>query len=212
MSKLKIGISRHEIEFLFTNARFNIRQIEYIRELCRLLGKYMFVDMDVLKARSKDGIGLSYIKKSVNNHIVTEMQEETHKGKKDIYYYQLGMGGKYILDKNQDKYNAMGFLSGIDEKGRILTFNHFALENDYDIDMRYIQEPRHRYFFCKKGIVCYFPEAIKENKLVQELRRTFSTKEKVPGSEEIRGKFNFIPIDKEIIKIGSKTRTTLIRD
>lgn len=212
MGKYGVGISRHEIEFLFTNARFNIRQIEYIRELCRLLGKYMFVDMDILNARSKDGIGLSYIKRAVNSHIVTEMQEETPKGKKEIYYYQLGMGGKYILDKNQDRYNAMGFLSGIDEKSRILTFNHFALENDYDIDMRYIQEPKHRYFFCKKGIVCYFPEAIKENKLIQELRRTFSTEENILDADKIRKKFNFIPIDKEIIRIGSKTRSTLIRD
>lgn len=210
MGKYGVGISRHEIEFMFTNARFNMRQIEYIRELCRLLGKYMFVDRDILNARSKNGIGLSYIKKAVYYHIVTEMQEETEKGKKDIYYYQLGMGGKYILDKNEDRYNNIRFLAGREEKSRILTFNYFALDNNYDIDMRYKQDGEGRYFFCRNGIVCYYPDAIRENKLIQELRRLLSTEENILGADEIREKFNFIPIDMKLIEIGSKTKTTLL--
>lgn len=210
MSKYSVGISRHEIEFMFTNARFNMRQIEYIREICRLLGKYMFIDRDILNARSKNGIGLSYIKKAVYYHIITELQEETEKGKKDIYYYQLGMGGKYILDKNEDRYNSLSFLAGREEKSRILTFNYLALDKDYDIDMRYRQDGEGRFFFCKNAIVCYYPDVIKENKLIHLLRRMFATEEHIAGADEIREKFNFIPIDKKLIEIGSKTKTTLL--
>lgn len=205
-----VGISRHEIDFLFRNARFNLEQIENIGEICRVLGKYLFVDRTILDARANRDIGLSYLQRAVKNHIITEMQHQNNKEKKDVFYYQLGMGGKYLLEKAGETYFDMNILADKDMKGRILTLNYFMLKNGYDISSKYDQDSLHRFFFCKDAIICYFPNIVKEIEIIRMLIRKFSTPDGSPTVEEIRKKFNFIPVEKQLIAIGGKTRTILV--
>jgi len=204
-----IGISRHEIEFLFRNAKFNLEQIENIGEICKVLGKYLFVDRTILDARANKDIGLSYLQRTVENHIITEMQHQNANRKKEIYYYQLGMGGQYLLDKAEENYFNINILAGREMKSRILTFNYFALEKGHDITFRYGQDKKHRFFFCKGGIICYYPKNIKEMEIIRILIKKFTEDDVVPRIEEIREKFNFIPIDKDLLDIGYKTKTIL---
>jgi len=205
-----IGISRHEVEFLFSNARFNLEQIENIGQICRILGKYLFIDRNILDARANEKIGLSYIQKAVNNHIITEMQYQNSKGKKDVFYYQLGMGAKYLLEKAGETYFDINILADKKMKSRILTFNYFIIEKGYDISFKYAQDSLHRFFFCKDSIICYFPNIIKEMEIIRMLIRKFSTADGSPTIEEIRDRFNFIPVEGKTIDIGGKTRTILV--
>ncbi len=206
---MRIGVSRHEIEFLFRNAKLNLDQIENIGYICRVLGKYLFVDRTILDSRANKKIGLSYLEKAVNHHIITEMQYQNSNEKKKIFYYQLGMGGQYLLEKANENYLEMNILADREMKSRILTFNYFALEQGYDMNFRYGQDDKHRFFFCKEGVICYFPMVIKEMEIIRMLIKKFTTEDGPPTVDEIREKFNFIPVEKDIIDIGGKTKTTL---
>ncbi len=205
MSKNNTGISRHVIDFLFNNARFNLRQVEQIKELCLILAKYMFVDRNLLEKRSKNGIGLSFIKKAAYYNFIAELQEENQKGKKNIYYYQLGQGGIYLLQKAEYNINQMNILAGKEEKQRILTFNYFALENNIEPEFCG-QDQQNRFFMCKNNTVCYFNNHIKENKIIQKLCEALTTKESVVKPEQIREMYKFLQIDKKMIEIGAKTQ------
>ncbi|MGO1581571.1 hypothetical protein [Senegalia sp. (in: firmicutes)] len=203
------GRSRHEIEHLFRDARFNNRQIDKIFEICKVIGKYMFVDRNILDARSDIKIGLSYLERAVINRIITKMQHEDSKEVRDLYYYQLGMGGRHLLQKSGERFNDMHIAAGEKMKSRLLTFNYFMLEYDYDLSMGYEQDYKHRFFFCKGGIICYFEDSIKEMELKRILIRRFSSPDNEVTMKDIESRFNFIPIDRDLIDVGDKTKTTL---
>lgn len=210
-----INGTRLEIEYLFRSARFSHEQIENIGHICRVLGRYIFVDRDVLEARAGKKIGLSIIKKCAKHNIITELQHQDGKVKK--FYYQLGMGGISLLEKAGEVFIEMNILADHRIKSRILTVNHFALEHGYDITMRYSQDAKHRYFICKKDIVCYFPQAIKEMEILKRFQQMFKVKVdgvfQYPAIEELQEKFNFVPVESCLIDVGLKTRSsTMVGD
>lgn len=207
--------TRLEIEYLFRSARFSHEQIENIGHVCRVLGRYMFVDRDLLQARAGKKIGLSIIKKCAKNNIITELQHQDEKDKR--FYYQLGMGGMYLLEKAGEGFIEMNILADHRAKSRILTFNHFALDKGYDIALNISQDNKHRYFMCKKNIVCYFPKVIKEMEILKRFQQMFKVKVdggfEYPTIEELRDKFNFMPVENNLTDVGLKTRSsTMVGD
>lgn len=208
-----INGTRSEIEYLFRSAKFNLEQIEMIGHICRVLGKYMFVDRTILEARAGKKIGLSFILKCSKHNIITEMQYQNKSGLKDIFFYQLGMGGMNLLEKAKERFHTMNILADKEMKSRILTFNYFAAEKGYDISMKYQQEIKHRFFFCKKGVICYFPRVIKEMEIIRILISHFSEpqEEYIPTVEDIRGKFNSIPVGMDLLEIGLKTKNSYMK-
>lgn len=207
---MRTGTSRHEIDFLFKNSRFNVETVENIVTLCKVLAKYMVVDKTIFDKRCNNKIGFSYLRKAIENHIITEMQHQDGSEKKNIFYYKLGMGGTYLLEKMRERYIDLNI--GIDKEmyGRILAFNYFALENDYDIDLNALQDMKHRFFCCRGGVICYFPKDIKEIQIIRMLIPNLATEEETPTPNDIKEKFNFIPINKDLIDIGCKTKTTVL--
>ncbi len=203
---MNIKGTRTDIDYLFRNAMLNLEQIKNIGDICRILGRYIFVDRFILEARAGERIGLSCIKKAGEYNIIAEMICSDKNGSANRYFYQLGPGGYYLLEKAGERHIEMNILADAEMKSRILTFNYFALENNYDMTLKYNQDRKHRYFICKGDVICYFSGAVTENEIIWGLIGSLSKKDGDPfTSTDIRNKFRFMPIEKKMIYVETKT-------
>ncbi|QUI25885.1 hypothetical protein HZI73_26090 (plasmid) [Vallitalea pronyensis] len=205
--------SKFEIEHVFRGAIFDHEQIYKVKKICETLGKYMFLDRTLLEERAGEKIGLSYLTRCIKHNIIAQLKHEGYEGgSKDIYYYQLDVGGYNLLQRAGIRHNEMNILADHEVKSRILTFNYFIRDNDLDVDQDYIQPITHVFYFCIDGLICYYPDKITEPTIIKILQRMF-TREKdgtivVPSFEEISDRFSFREIDMALIDVGKKSRTT----
>ncbi|GKX32330.1 hypothetical protein SH1V18_48100 [Vallitalea longa] len=204
--------SKFEIEHLFRGGIFNNEQIYKVKKTCEVLGKYMFLDRTLLEDRAGERIGLSYIGKCINYNIIAQLKHNGYDGSKDIYYYQLDVGGYNLLERAGIRHNEMNILADDKVKSRILTFNYFIKNNNMDVDRDYFQPIHHTYFFCKNSIICYYEDKIKETKILKILQLMLTEKKdgevREPSIEELRERFSFRQIDMELINVGETSKTT----
>ncbi len=204
-------MNRWEVEELFRNGGFTPLQIEKIGELLRILGRYMIVDWEVLQARANEKISLKYLKILTTRNIAVELSQPIEGTTEEKYLYQLGATGIYALDKAKEMYNELNILADHGARSRILTFNHFAIARDYEL-LFHKQDKKHRYFFCKGNIVCYFPDEIKEIEIIRvimEYKRSQGIEDITP--DQVREEYKFIPINIKIIPLGMKTKNRYYR-
>jgi hypothetical protein len=204
---MKRHIHRNDIGYLFTNARFNIKQTEKIVEMVEILGRYLFLDRNLLERKSRHGIGLSYLEKATKYDIIVQMRDETRTKMNDTFYFQLGIGGKYLLQYMEKNFHDLIISAGRREKSNILTFNIFADEKGYDISMKYKQYRDYTYFICEDNIICYMPNYLSDKETAEKL---INTQLKDLSFKEAYEKFNFIPINIEPVIIGSKTKNVIL--
>jgi len=200
-------IHRNDIGYLFTNARFNIKQTENIVEMVEILGKYMFLDRNLLEKKSKNGIGLSYLEKAAEKDIIVQMRDETKTKMNDIFYFQLGIGGKFLLQYMGKNFHDLILSSGRREKSNILTFNIFADKKGYDISMRYQQDKDYNYFICENNIICYMPNYISDKEVAEKL---IVNQIKNLSFKKVYENYNYIPIDIKPLIIGSRTKNVIL--
>lgn len=206
-----------EVEHLFRGGIFSHEQIRKVGKICKVLGKYMFLDRELLELKAGEKIGLSYIDKCKKNNIITELKYNREGDEKDKYYFQLDVGGLNLLDQAGMGYIQMNILADEIMKSRIITFNYYAHNSGKDIDMKMPQDYLHRYFFCKGNMITYFKEEITEEKIIEKLQIVFGekdpkTKEIIPlDAEEIKTTFRFYTIDMDLIDVGNKTKSTEIK-
>lgn len=146
------SISRFEVETLFTDV-LNMRQIENIGNLLKILGIYVFLDREQLDYFSEiifgAKIGLSYIKRAVKYNLVSEIQADSES---DKYYFQLKAGGFYFLENIGFQYRRLNLDAGRKERQQILSTNRYLIEKKYLLDVDYEQgllEP----LFVKSNII-----------------------------------------------------------
>jgi bisphosphoglycerate-independent phosphoglycerate mutase (AlkP superfamily) len=200
-------IHRNDIEYLFKNARFNIKQTEKIVEMVEILGRYMFLDRNLLERKSRNGIGLSYLEKATKHDIVVQMRDETRTKMNDTFYFQLGIGGKYLLQYMEENFHDLILSAGRREKSNILTFNIFADEKGYDISMKYKQDKTYIYFICENNIICYIPNYLTDKETAEKL---INNQLKSLSFKEAYNNYNYIPIDINPVVIGSRTKNVIL--
>lgn len=225
--------SKIEVEFLFHHARMTTEKVEKIYDLCRLLGRYTFLDRVLVEKLSSNGIGMDTIEDASRLGLVTEAQENsTQYGKKNIFYFNLATGGINFLHYTGDPINDLFIAAGRAEKSRLLTANYYFQENNIVPNPYERQDKRHRYFFMENEKYYYFSDAIwidvltqgvaekeneklrKEHKKMTELEDKFIDEETGEvidkfTSASIKDKYSFIDITKDKIPIGNLTRTVL---
>ncbi len=204
---MKKYIHRNEIEYLFKNARFGISQAEKIVDLVEILGKYMFLDRNLLELKSKEGIGMSALEKATKHDIIVQLREETREGIKNIFYFQLGVGGKYLLQYMEKDFHDLILSANRREKSNILAFNISADKKGYDISMSYKQDRDYNYFICKNNVVCYMPDYISDKKVAERL---IKNQLKNVSFKKAYENFNFILIDIKPVIIGPKTKNVIL--
>jgi hypothetical protein len=201
-----------DIVHLFKGGIFNHEQIHKVGMICKILGKYMFLDRELLEQKAGEKIGLSYIDKCRKNDIITELKYRNENQEKEKYYFQLDVGGLSLLDQAHMGYQEMNILADDIVKSRILTFNYYAHNSGKDIDVTMPQDPHHTYFICCGNIVTYFKRWIKEETLIAKFCIMFGevdkkTKDVIPLTrEECLEVFRFKEITDELIDVGKQTQ------
>lgn len=205
MRKLReIGATGFEVEVLFRRV-LNMQQIHYISWVLRSLGKYMVLDRDMIAARMGKKVGLSYLQKAKEYGLIAEYKYKDGEEEKNKYYFSLAPGGLYFLEAEQYAHHKLRLDADHEERTRILTFNRFALDNGYDINMGFQQDRRYRFYFAQsrkgnKTPACYHPEVIKEEQLreilLQMLNRHSKKEKEKPElpPEAVDESFDLIPI------------------
>lgn len=211
------GYSRFDVEYFFIHNRFDIEYVEKMYLLCQLLGLYTFLDRFLIEEMAK-GIGLEIIKFARHYGLVIESQEETEaKGKKPVFYFNLGTGGLNLLRQTGDHINPLFLAAGRQEKSRLLTVNYFMYENNLKIKKRENQDKKHRYFTTSCDKILYFKDSIKKRYIAQKMADQWTSKEIRQHGDEARTFtvddvleiVDFIEINRERVQIGERTRTTL---
>lgn len=205
------SLTRYELDILFRNI-LNQDQIKYISLLCKLLGRYMILDREMINTRAGEKIGLSYIKRAIENGLITELQYQDGKGKKPEYYFQLNTAGVAFLESIEYRANILRLDTDQAARERILSFNRYAIDEGYEINLYYPVGFKYNYFFCnssrtKKCVVCYFENKISEQKLIEILYKMLFEKEQEPKPIEIVNEtFDFEKIHPKVLyNIGNKT-------
>ena len=191
---IKVGTSRHEAMHMFTSDIYSIKQLESIWSLLEILGKYTYVDNKILESRAEKmdkKIGIRAVNLALRDGLIIQAYDP----KKDEYYTHLAQGGMYAMEKAQKVYNALYLAARKEERERILTLNHYLLDQDFDLLLGN-QDFRNRYFFCTDNKIVHFPETINEKEIIRELQRQAAeyNPKKVPGEKDIRLKYTFIPL------------------
>ena len=206
-----------DIAHLFRGGIFSHEQIHKVGKICKVLGKYMFLDRELLEIKAGEKIGLSYLEKCKKNNIITELKYEREGEQRDKYFFQLDVGGLSLLEQAGMGYVQMNVLADDVMKSRIITFNYYAHNSGKDIEMGMPHDYLHRYFFCKGNIVTYFKQVISEEKIIEKLQIIFGekdpkTKELIPLTpDEVKMMFRFYSIDLDLIDVGNKTKSTEIK-
>ncbi len=190
------GLMPFEVEVLFRQI-LNMDQIKYISSLLIALGKYMVLDRDMINQRAGK-IGLSYIRKAAETKLISEYQYLDDQNFRDYYFYSLAPGGIYFLESEGFPFHKLPKFTNQQHRERILTFNKWALEHNYIINVEIPQSRKFDYFITneKKGpdtIVGYFENIVTEQQVKAQLEAM---------TEE---KLTFKKIEIPMIEIGNKS-------
>lgn len=167
------GIVPFEVEVLFRQI-LNMDQIKYISNLLIALGKYMVLDRTMLDERAGK-IGLSYIRKAAETKLITEYQYYDDQEFREYFFYSLAPGGIYFLESEGFPFHKLPKFINQQHRERILTFNRWALNQNFSINGEISQSRKYDFFITneKKGsdtIVGYFENMISEQKVKEQLQ------------------------------------------
>jgi hypothetical protein len=202
------GAMPFDVEVLFRQI-LNLDQIKYISGLIITLGKYMVLDRSMLDLRAGK-TGLSYIQRAAETKLIaeyTDMYDETSGGKK-YYFYSLAPGGIYFLESEGFAHHKLPKYTNQQHRQRILTFNKWAIANNYGINMQLPQSHKFDYFVTDKKVegamvVGYFSDLTNEDKINDELKKLIFDAKQQGKDIDFTLKYEAITIP--MIKIGNKS-------
>lgn len=197
------GATGFEVEILFRSV-LQDEQIHYIDKLLKVVAKYQVCDKDIIDARLRYKLKLKYIKKSVMSALINQYKQD------DTHYFTMAPGGMYYIENVKYTLNRLPLNADHMYKGRVLTFNRWALEKEYDLDG--CSESCY-WYTCTDGtskIAAHYPDADMKlveaklyEKIVKDLTQGMSKKEleafTPPPREIVHQEYRYEVIDKEIV-------------
>lgn len=201
------GIMPFEVEVLFRQI-LNMDQIKYISNLLIALGKYMVLDRDMLDERAGK-IGLSYIRRATETKLITEYRHRDDQQIHDYYFYSLAPGGIYFLESEGFPFHKLPKYTNQQHRERILTFNKWALDQNYTINAEIPQSRKFDYFITneRKGpdaIVGFYENMINEQQATDQIQIAIDEANK-KGAVISDQSFVFEKIKMPMIEIGNKS-------
>lgn len=201
------GIMPFEVEVLFRQI-LNMDQIKYITSLLIALGKYMVLDREMLDKRAGK-IGLSYIRRATETKLITEYRHRDDQQIHDYYFYSLAPGGIYFLESEGFPFHKLPKYTNQQHRERILTFNKWALEQNYTMNANIPQSRKFDYFITneKNGpntIVGFYENMISEQQAIDQIQIEIDEAKK-KGVMILDENYDFEKIKMPMIEIGNKS-------
>lgn len=186
--------SMQEIERLFYSGKLSERTRNMIGTTVQILGRYMFIDRNILNYRAEkiigEKIGLSFIKRAIELEIIVELQDamfplkDPDKISGNHFYYTLAVGGLNLLRLSKTTFRQFNILDKYEEKLRVLQFNYMAMDDKLNwIFSEYSDLKEYLYFHCKdskdRNVILYFSDEINKDELLTRLCKIYITRNKL---------------------------------
>lgn len=154
--KNQIKGSSFEVDWLFRSGHLTPGQSENAGMICKALGRYLFLNRNLLNIYCKQNVRLSDLNRCKRWNLITELEDRLISGEKQ-FYFQLGHAGYTLLSKAGYPHHTLNILAGRQEKSKILTFNLWASNRK----LRIIScDTRYNWFECQdpdgKVLVAFF--------------------------------------------------------
>lgn len=165
-----------KLEEDFKGGKYSDEQIQLLIEITKVLGKYIFIDRNILQYRLAKKIGLSHIERAKKLNLLIEYKDpdalNSYFEKKDNqYFYRLGLAGEVLLEMENIFYNSFKISTPSQDKMKVLQFNYFAMENGLDLKTGsgLISDfNNYNYFHCEIenfNVIAYLNDYITEDEL-----------------------------------------------
>lgn len=194
------SLNKFEVENLFRN-RLNTMQINNIALILNVLAKYMLMDRAMLQERVGEKIGLSFLVHAIDYGLIVEYKYKNNNAEeeKPKFFFALNTAGYTAVELNGWVANKMPLMCSYAVKNRILTFNRWALDNNYTLQK--IDSPNFNFFICKNAtkqdVIGYFEDKITEEKITEQLNQ-----------DDIN--YIFKKIEIPVIEMGNNTKSNEI--
>ena len=198
-------ITQNELDVLFYE-EFTQFQLQHVFNIIFLLSQYMLLTTDMLiylyEKQYNEKMGLSYLKRSVKEKLIIEYQYDLNEAtEKKIFYYALKSSTFLYLKQNRISFAKIPPYCAYEEKSRILTFNKYAIQKGYTLNINMPLDSEIRYFVTNQNVICYFPNYITEGVIQNELRK-----------KRIEIEFGFEVISIPRVEVGKYTRAINPKD
>lgn len=213
--------SKTDMNNIFRGNRFSQKQKDKLGEILEILGRYIFIDRNILNARNIEPVKLADIQRAINYGLIVEIKDaealNSWDGELDDnhYFYKLGVGGMNLLDLAGKKYYCFNILDTFAHREKVLIFNYHAIKNDLILQFSdYNDMKEYNYFLCKdnnnQDVICFHDDYITETKIISNMERNFISNLKNKNDIRKAEDLFYMFINKCAFEIIEPVKTTYI--